>query len=168
MSTNALIDTFELLDELDPARTVPVIASHAAVRFGNQEYGLAEGVLQKIAERDGAVGLILAQHQLNDGIRRRNTATTEESLEVICCHLDRIAEVTGSHRHSAIGSDFDGFIKPTMGGLESMSDMATLEAELRLRYADNDAEQICSGNALRVLKAGWGSKRPISASHRHE
>jgi microsomal dipeptidase-like Zn-dependent dipeptidase len=158
MSTSALTETFELLDELDPGRAVPVIGSHAAVRFGRQEYGLTEQVLRRIAERDGAVGLILAQHQLNDGIRRDRTTTLSESLEVICRHLDRIKEVTGSHRHSAIGSDFDGFIKPTMGGLESMSDMAAVESELRRRYGDEQAAQICSGNAMRVLRAGWGPK----------
>ena len=157
MSTRALADTFELLDELDPDRSVPVIASHSAFRFGRQEYGVDEETLQRIAGRDGVVGLIFAQHQLNDGVRRSNTKTFEESLEVICRHLDRIAEITGSHRHGAIGSDFDGFIKPTMGELESMSDMARFEKALHERYPE-DAEQICSGNALRVLRAGWGAR----------
>ncbi len=163
MSTRAVADTLELLDELDPNRRVPVIASHGAYRFGDQEYGVDEQTLLRIAGRDGAVGLILAQHQLNDGVRRRETKTFEESLEVICAHLDRIAQTTGSHRHSAIGSDFDGFIKPTMGGLESMSDMAPLERALRDRYGGEDAELICSGNALRVLRAGWGAQTGSAA-----
>ena len=159
MSTRAVADTLALLAELDPDRRVPVIASHAAFRFGRQEYALEEETVRAIAERDGVVGLILAQHQLNDGVRRSNTETFEESFEVICAHLDRIAEITGSHRHGAIGSDFDGFIKPTMGGLESMTDMARLERALRDRYGDEDGERICSGNALRVLRAGWGARR---------
>jgi microsomal dipeptidase-like Zn-dependent dipeptidase len=160
MSTLALADTFELLDEVDPGGGVPVIASHAAFRLGRQEYGVDEDTLRRIAARDGVVGLILAQHQLNDGVRRRDTETLEQSFEVICAHLDRIAEVTGGHRHGAIGSDFDGFIKPTMAGLESMGDMARLEARLRDRYGEEDAERICSGNALRVLRAGWGAPVP--------
>jgi microsomal dipeptidase-like Zn-dependent dipeptidase len=156
MSTRALADTFELLDELDPERRVPVLASHTAFRFGGQEYGLDEETLRRIAARDGVAGLIFAQHQLNDGVRRGQTKSFEESIEVICRHIDRIAEVTESHAHTAIGSDFDGFIKPTLGGLESMTDMARLEAALRDRYGAEDAERICSGNALRVLRAGWG------------
>ena len=156
MSTQALADTLALLDERDPDQRIPVIASHTAFRFGRQEYGVDEETLQRIAGRDGVVGLIFAQHQLNDGVRRQNTTSFEESFEVICTHLDRIAEITGSHRHGAIGSDFDGFIKPTMNGLESMTDMARLEEALHERYADEDAERICSGNALRVLRAGWG------------
>ncbi|MQA75625.1 MAG: hypothetical protein GEU88_15020 [Solirubrobacterales bacterium] len=158
MSTRTLEDTFALLDELDPDRRVPLIASHSAFRFGRQEYGIDEETVRLLAGRDGVVGLIFAQHQLNDGVRRRPTKSFEESFEVICRHLDRIAEITGSHRHAAIGSDFDGFIKPTMGGLESMSDMARLERALRDRHGAEDAERICSDNALRVLRAGWGAR----------
>ena len=156
MSTLAVADTFELLDELDPDATVPVIASHTAFRFGGQEYGVDEETMRRIAAREGVAGLILAQHQLNDGVRRSRTKSFEESIEVICKHLDRIAEITGSHGYAAIGSDLDGFIKPTMGGLESMADMARLQQALRDRYGAEDAERICSGNALRVLRAGWG------------
>ena len=156
MSTLAVADTFELLDEVDPDGTVPVIASHTAFRFGGQEYGVDEDTLRRIAAREGVAGLILAQHQLNDGVRRTHTKSFEESIEVIYKHIDRIAEITGSHAYTAIGSDLDGFIKPTMGGLESMADMARLQQALRDRYGEEDAERICSGNALRVLRAGWG------------
>jgi hypothetical protein len=38
--------------------------------------------------------------------------------------------------------------------------MGELQKELRARYGDVDAEKICSGNALRVLRAEWGRKRP--------
>jgi microsomal dipeptidase-like Zn-dependent dipeptidase len=155
MSERALDDAFGLLDELDPDRGVPVIATHVAFRFGRQEYAVDEGTVRRIAARDGVVGLIMAQHQLNDGLRRRPTTSFEQSFDVICRHLDRLAEITGSHRHAAIGSDFDGFIKPTMGGLESMADMRTLEGALRDRYGPADGEAICSANALRVLHAGW-------------
>jgi membrane dipeptidase len=157
MSTRALAETFDLLDTIDPDRGVPVVASHAGYRFGRQEYGIDEATLRRIAARDGVVGLIFAQHQLNDGLRRRPTTDFEDSFEVICQHIDKIAAITGSHRHCGIGSDFDGFIKPTMGGLESMADMALLEQALRRRYGDEDAERICSANAIRVLRAGWGS-----------
>ena len=158
MSTRAVADTFELLDELDPDRRVPVIASHSAFRFGHQEYGVDEETVRRIAGRGGAVGLIFAQHQLNDGVRRGNTSSFEDSFEVICRHLDRVAEISGSHEYTAIGSDFDGFIKPTMGGLESMTDMAQLEEALREHYGAEDAERICSANALRVLRNGWGDR----------
>ena len=155
MSDRSVKDTLALLDELDPDRRVPGFVSHAAFRFGRQEYGVPEETLRRIADRGGVVGLILAQHQLNDGVRRGHTKDFEQSLDVIFRHLDRMREVTGSHEHAAIGSDFDGFIKPTMTGLESATDLARLQAALVDRYGAEDAERICSGNALRVLRAGW-------------
>ena len=159
MSDRALADTFALLQRLDGQKSVPVFATHGCFRFGSQEYGLPEENVRRVAERDGVVGLIMAQHQLNSGVRRMRTWRFRESFEVICAHIDRIGQVTGSHRHTAIGSDFDGFIKPTVAGLESAGDMERLEGALRERYGDTDGERICSGNALRVLKAGWGGSR---------
>ena len=68
MSGRSVSDTFDLLDELDPGRTRPVLASHGCFRFGSQEYGVDEPTLRRIADRRGVVGLILAQHQLRDGV----------------------------------------------------------------------------------------------------
>ena len=156
MSGRSVTDTFDLLDELDPGRTRPVLASHGCFRFGSQEYGVDEPTLRRIADRRGVVGLILAQHQLRDGVPGTSGRGLDGSFEVIRRHVDRIAEITGSHEHAAIGSDFDGFIKPTMSGLQSMSDLAKLEERLVGHYGAETAELICSANALRLLRAGWG------------
>lgn len=166
MSERSLEDTFALLDRLDPDRSVPVLATHAGYRFGSQEYMLQAETLRTIAERNGVVGLIFAQHQLNDGVpgpeprglglRVGKRRRFERSFEVLCRHIDRIREETGSHRHTAIGSDLDGFIKPTLAGFEDMRDMAGLERALRERYGEEDGELICSGNSLRVLTSFWG------------
>src|SRR5205823_1178013 len=40
MSAASLRDTFDLVDELDPERRVPILASHMACRFGHLEYNL--------------------------------------------------------------------------------------------------------------------------------
>jgi len=156
MRGDALEETFELLDRLDresgaaPAEH-PVIASHSGYRFGKQKYNLDDDAVRRVAARGGVIGLIFAQHQLNDGIRKKTT-TFEESLDVIVRHADRLHELTGSHEHAAIGSDFDGFIKPTMAGLERADDLARLPAALSARYGAADAERILSGNVLRVLR----------------
>jgi microsomal dipeptidase-like Zn-dependent dipeptidase len=174
MSERSLADTFALLDRLDPERSVPVLATHAGYRFGSQEYMLRAETLRTIAERNGVVGLIFAQHQLNDGVpgpgargpgsRVGKRRRSERSFEVLCRHIDRIREETGSHRHTAIGSDLDGFIKPTLAGLEDMRDMAGLERALRERYGEEDGELICSGNSLRVLASFWGGKKTGAAA----
>jgi microsomal dipeptidase-like Zn-dependent dipeptidase len=160
MRQDALDQTFTLLEELDrrsgaDPRAFPVIASHSAFRFGSQAYNLSEETVRRIAERDGVIGLILAQHQLNDGIRDEDTKELSETVEVLRRHIDAIAAAAGSPAHVGIGSDFDGFIKPTAGGLEKIADLALLRDPLAELYpADVDA--ILAGNALRVLRRVLG------------
>jgi microsomal dipeptidase-like Zn-dependent dipeptidase len=151
MSGDSVEGTFEILDALAP--DMPVINSHAGYRFGTHEYMLDAPTIERIAGRRGVVALIMAQHQLNDGIRKKE-GRFEESFEVICKHIDKLHEITGSHEYVALGTDFDGFVKPTMGGLETPADLGRLEARLAERYGD-DAELITSGNALRVLRELW-------------
>lgn len=152
MRADSLGEAFEILDDVAPE--MPVINSHAGYRFGKQEYMLDAPTIERIAKRRGVVGLILAQHQLNDGIRKKDTKTFDESFEVIRRHIDKIHEITGSHEHVAIGSDLDGFIKPTMGGLDTSADLARLEEALFKQYGD-DAKLITSANAVRVLRDLW-------------
>jgi microsomal dipeptidase-like Zn-dependent dipeptidase len=158
MSERALGDTFALLEEIDPDGGVPVIASHAGFRFGAQEYALSEATIERIAARDGVIGLIFAEHQILDGLDERPEGLGA-SVDVLARHVDRIREITGSHRHAAIGSDFDGFVKPTLPGLQTMADMGPLEKAFEERYGSEAAALICSGNALRPLREYWGGAR---------
>ena len=156
MSPLALEETLTLLDELDPGQTVPVIASHGGCRFGPRDFMLDERALRRIVARQGVVGLIFAERLMLNGLRRSAPGSFDESFEVLCRHIDQIAEISGSHRHAAIGSDLDGFIKPTLAGLATMADMRRLEAALTARYGASDGELICSENALRPLRSYWG------------
>jgi microsomal dipeptidase-like Zn-dependent dipeptidase len=156
MSERSVSDVLDRLDELAGPTEPPVIATHSGFRFGSQEYMLSENTIRRIAERDGVVGLIMAQHQLCDGITRLPVRSLDRSMEIIDKHIKRIAAITNGYDHLAIGSDLDGFIKPTMGGVESSADMARLSRELRLRYDEQIAHKICFDNAMRVLRAGWG------------
>jgi microsomal dipeptidase-like Zn-dependent dipeptidase len=157
MSQRGVRETLALLDEkLDPSREVPVFATHTGYRFGRHEYNLDEQAVQAIGARDGVIGLILANHHILNGLRLK-PRSLENSVEVLCRHIDRIHELTGSHRHVGIGSDFDGFVKPTLPGLQTMADMAQLEAALSERYGAEDARLICSDNALRLLRSYWRS-----------
>jgi microsomal dipeptidase-like Zn-dependent dipeptidase len=155
MRPDAVAHTFRLLDDFDRERTMPVISSHAGYRFGGQEYMHDDEAVRRIQERDGVIGLIMAQHQLNDGIRKEPTTTLAESMDVIFRHVDKLAELTGGHRHVALGTDYDGFIKPTLAGLDDMRALKLLERELRARYGDDDADLMLRDNALRVLRKAW-------------
>jgi microsomal dipeptidase-like Zn-dependent dipeptidase len=151
MRDDAIAETFKLIETLDDASgrdplEYPVIASHAGYRFGGQKYNVSDHTIVKIAARGGVVGLIFAQHQTNDGLRRTDTKTLAESVEVLARHIDAIGP-----RHVALGSDLDGFIKPTLGGIETAADLAPLAQALRARYPA-DAEDILEGNARRVIE----------------
>jgi microsomal dipeptidase-like Zn-dependent dipeptidase len=146
MREDAIDATFDLLDD-----DAQVIASHAGFRFGSQHYNLTPATIERIAVRRGVVGLILAQHQLNDGVRRTNTKTLAETMDVIDRHIAKLGA-----DHVAIGSDLDGFIKPTMGGVESAADLAPLAAMLRARHPEA-ADRILEGNALRVIRRRFAS-----------
>jgi microsomal dipeptidase-like Zn-dependent dipeptidase len=155
MSNRSVAELVAQLDQIDPGRTVPLFSSHAGYRFGKQEYMYTEDTVRAVAARGGMIGLIFAQHQLLDGLKPGKTKTFEQSFEAICKHIDRIAEITGGYENVGIGTDFDGFIKPTLGGLESSADLAKLEAALRDKYGDETANAITSGNALRLLRTYW-------------
>ena len=164
MRQDALDETFQLLEQLDEAKGAnpkdfPVIATHAGYRFGDQAYMLGEDTIREIARRDGVIGLIMAQHQLNDGLDVDPDGGEAATFETVRRHIDAIREVTGSNAHAGIGSDLDGFIKPTVAGIDSADDLAKLRAPLREAY-DTDAEAILGGNAERVLRQTFRARRP--------
>ena len=162
MNELALRDTFALLDAHDPGKRVPVLATHGGFRFGTQHYNLSPETLHAIRDRDGVAGLIFAQHQIWDGLQdsrfprlARLKESWRKSFERLCLHIDAIAEHTGGYRHIGIGSDLDGFIKPTLKGLKDASDMKRLEHALSERYGTANAALMCSQNALRPLQTYW-------------
>lgn len=162
MSEAALAETFLLLDELDRAsgaapRDHPVIVSHAGYRFGKQEYMLGSRTIQEVARRDGVIGLILARHQLNECAGVGDPDDPAETVPLLQRHIDAIRSHVPdrSNAHVAIGSDLDGFIKPTVAGIETAADLATLAGPLTEIYGA-EAEMILSGNAMRVARQALG------------
>jgi microsomal dipeptidase-like Zn-dependent dipeptidase len=98
--------------------------------------------------------VILAQHQLGE------TANEEDSRAVLYEHIDAIADAAGGHEHTGIGTDLDGFIKPTLAGLERASDLGKLERWIRARYG-GDADAILNGNARRVLRQAFAARPAV-------
>lgn len=158
MRAQSIRDVLAQLDARDPAQEIPVIATHMAYRFGGLQYSFDDATIKAVADRGGVLGCIMCEHFITSGLSSVNSL--EGSLEALCRHIDKIRELTGSYDHVAIGTDLDGYIKPALPGLEDHSKMAALQAHLRVRYGDADAAKICNGNALRVLRAEWGHKRP--------
>jgi microsomal dipeptidase-like Zn-dependent dipeptidase len=151
MSEAAMARTFALADE----HKVPLVATHGAWRRPEgYAYNLSDQTIQRIAATGGVVGLIMSEHFICDG--RKKPRSFDESFELLCVHIERIREITGSDDHIAFGTDIDGFIKPALRGLEHLGRMRKLQAELSRQYPEgNAAEKFASGNALRVLEAVW-------------
>ncbi len=164
MSERAIDDTLALLDQIDSERRVPVIATHSACAFGKLEYNLSDRHVKAIADRNGVVGLIACRHYMADGLPEPRTF--DDSMAVIAKHIDRIYQVTGSYKHLALGSDLDGFIKPTLPELDTPARFRFVEEELVDTYGASVAQQICSENAVRVLRS-WGQRVPGALQQRY-
>jgi microsomal dipeptidase-like Zn-dependent dipeptidase len=159
MRAESIRDVFEVLNARDPANEIPMVATHMAYRFGNLQYCLDDTTITSVAKRGGVLGCILCEHYVTDGLSGIGKSL-DGSIDALCRHIDKIHDLTSSYDNIAIGSDLDGYIKPALPGLTDMAKMAELQRRLADRYGAVDAEKICSGNALRVLRAQWGVKRP--------
>ncbi len=79
---------------------------------------------------------------------------------MICRHVDRIEEIVGPG-HVALGTDLDGFIKPTMGGIETAADLAKLREPLVEHYGDEaKVDAVLYGNARRVIERVLAARAP--------
>ena len=155
MSRESIDATLLLLDQLDPGGTVPLVATHSACQaFGRASYNVADDHITAVARRGGVIGLIASKHWMAQGFPEPKTF--DDTIDIVCRHIDHIRTVVGDpegvHRFVAFGSDQDGFIKPALPGLKTPAGFVRVEEELVKRYGAAAARDICSGNALRVLR----------------
>ncbi len=148
MTEAAMCDTFDLLRP-----DVPVIASHIACRARGLAYNLTDNAIRKIARRRGVLGVILCDHFCNEGHAR--TKNLQQSLEAISRQVEQIHSITGSYESIAIGTDLDGFIKPTLAGLEKENTLELVRQGLEMRFGSTVSDQISGGNAMDLLRRSW-------------
>jgi hypothetical protein len=104
------------------------------------------------------IGLIMAQYQLNDGLRRNHRDVGRHPRDRPTAHRhDRV-----DHRRLRAPRDRHGLrrlIKPTLTGLDSTGDLGRLSALLEQEYGDR-AGPMLSGNALSLLRRAWPAPKP--------
>jgi membrane dipeptidase len=146
---------FEALDRYDG----PLFASHAnPLRFrpDRPDRNLSDEIIHLIAQRDGVVGIMPYNLFLVEGWRlgdRKEAAT----IDTVIAAIDHVCQITGSARHTGIGSDFDGGFgsEATPVGFDTIIDLQKIGDELaECGYSEGDITAILSGNFLRVLRAG--------------
>jgi len=111
---------------------------------------LDEGQVERIASRGGVIGLILAQHQLEDGLT--DGEGLAHTVRTLRSHIDEIHSLAGSYDHIGIGSDLDGFIEPTMPEIGRAEDLSKLVRPLADHYGPDVADAILYRNAARVVR----------------
>ncbi|MGJ3238137.1 MAG: dipeptidase [Anaerolineae bacterium] len=156
-SFNAMLDLSHMAEQayheaLDRYEGV-VIASHSNPRhFRNSDRHLSDEMIQRLAERDGVMGIVLYNAFLSDSWRRNDAPLP---LTIVADVIDHVCQVTGSAHHVGIGSDLDGGFgaDETPAGLETVGDLILIADVLRERgYAPDDVEAIMGRNFLRKLR----------------
>jgi microsomal dipeptidase-like Zn-dependent dipeptidase len=155
MSEKAVNDTFDLIEELDretgrAPTEYPVLATHVGMRSESRDtqlYNLTPETVKRVKDRGGLIGVIMAQHQLGP------TADAEASQATLARHLNAISDACGGgFDYCAIGSDLDGFIKPTLAGLEGASDFRNVARWIDAEFSASDAEKIRYQNASALVR----------------
>ncbi len=129
----------------------PLIASHVgAYEINPSPYNLKDWEIKRIAETGGVVAVIFMNYWLMPH-------ETKRGLNFIARTLQHFVDV-GGVEHVGIGSDFDGFTDPP-DDLKDASQFEKLTHRLIAEgYREEDIKKIWGGNALRVLREGWGKK----------
>ena len=129
----------------------PLVASHVGVYDINPDpYNLKDWEIRRIAEGGGVIGVIF----MNFWLMPRESA---RGLNFIIRTLAHCVNV-GGVECAGLGSDFDGFTDPP-DDLKDAAKMPRLTQRLLAEGYSRDAiHKILGGNALRVLREGWGRK----------
>lgn len=136
-----------------------LIASHCnpLARLPNSakpERHLSDRSIARIAERDGVIGVVLANHFLKDSWTA-SEGRQAVTLDEVAAHIDHICQIVGDVEHVGLGSDFDGGfgLDKVPQDLDSVADLRLIGDKLSARgYRPGEVEAVLAGNWLSVLR----------------
>ncbi len=135
----------------------PVIASHSNPRrFVNSDRMLTDEMIQRLAERDGVIGIVPFNRFMTSRWYRgmpKEQVTIDQYIDII----DYVCQITGSAAHVGIGSDWDGGFgsESVPHPFDTIADLWLLkDALLERGFAAGDVQAILGGNFLRSLFKG--------------
>lgn len=124
----------------------PVLFTHGNCRaLYDHPRNLWDDQIRTLADRGGVMGISFVNAFMVPPGQRATVQTVAD-------HIDHVCQVTGSSRHVALGSDYDG-TDTVPAGLDHVGLLPNLTAELMRRgYREEDLAQILGGNYLRVFR----------------
>jgi microsomal dipeptidase-like Zn-dependent dipeptidase len=130
-------------------KRVPLLATHiGAYEINPAPYNLAAWEVKRIARDGGIVGVIFMPYWLMPH-------ATGQGLNFLFRTIDHFVNIAGED-HVGLGTDFDGFTTPPED-LKDASEMPRLTQRMLVEgYGEERVTKILGGNALRVLREGWG------------
>jgi membrane dipeptidase len=150
MSELAVYQTLDIYDG-------PVLCSHAnsksLLNGQGGERHLTDAIIRRVSERDGVMGVVPYNRFLLANWTK-SFARDKVTLEHYANQIDHICQVTGSARHVAIGTDFDGgFGYPDVPlELNTIGDLPQVDAILANRgYNQDEINAIFALNWKRIL-----------------
>jgi len=126
----------------------PFIVSHSgASAVARRKRLIDDEQLKATADGDGVVGVIFATYWTSGRLF--------DDVNALINQIDYIAETIGVD-HVCIGSDLDGFLWVTVGGIKGVDDYPLItEMLLRRGYSIEDIQKILGLNFKRVYRAVW-------------
>jgi membrane dipeptidase len=127
---------------------------HLVARPLYPERHMSQGLIRRLVERDGVIGLVPYNRFLR-GDWVVADGRGEFGLADVAARIDAVCQIAGDAAHVAIGSDFDGGFGlgaiPT--GLDSVADLRFIGDALAARgYGGADVEAVLGENWLRMLR----------------
>jgi microsomal dipeptidase-like Zn-dependent dipeptidase len=119
-------------------------------------YDACDEEIDAISECNGTIGIIPENFWLIGCDPALNHGEFKNGIDYMVETIEYIKTRTNSYDHISIGTDFDG-LADAPKDLYKPSQLNTLVEVLRSRkIGDEDIKKIMSGNALRLLRDGWG------------
>ena len=136
-----------------------LIASHSNARAlvpGGRQ--LSDEQLRRLGEREGVTGVVMNNHFLKAGYRKRDPKESV-TLDDVAAHIDHVCQLLGSADHVGIGSDMDGGFgrEDAPAEIESIADLRKIGDAIQDKYAygEEDVAKIMGSNWVGRLRAAF-------------
>jgi len=130
-------------------RRRPLVFSHVGVsRFKPDPMNPTDEEIRAVADTGGVIGIIFMNHWLAEGEHKNG-------LDLIVATARHLKD-KGGIDVVALGTDFDGFTDPPDDVKDPSELPKVTDALLRAGFTEIEVEKFLGGNALRVLRTGWG------------